>query len=282
MNLKHSAWLLIVGAVVYCGNTNDIKILAPGIVSREVKVVSLQTSKVIAKKNIKDGQTQFGATELGLGLQPLEIQIHKAVYEDIKNNKTVFSDQDYLSAVVDTDVSVLKININALTTLASCRFKKMISEVTDPNINEIVKTQNSLIASQFKILDLQEVEPNIDFSSIREMNDSSVYGILLGGFEQLAEDQNLTVPELVTILCRDVDFDEIFNGIDKDGVIQNKRPLFDEQVLKAKYAEALFNFAQNSIDSFVSLPIDALSNDISLSATPALFSPSIVNYSFDH
>lgn len=277
---KFFARVLILNVfLVACGNTNNIQILAPGIASGTVKIISFTSSGLIAEKPIKDGLAEFGAAEVGFGLQSLEVQIIEAEYVNVEKVKTKFTKKDYFSASIGSDFSGNQINVNPLTTLATCRLKKTI-ENQKPGDKQI-KTENSLIAEQFKITDLQTVEPASDLSKIEELNASALYAILLAGFDQLAKNQTVSVSELVEMLCSDVGFDSVFNGVGQEGVIQN-HGLFDEQVLKAKYAQAIYDVSQQHIVNFAKLPMGALANDISLSFQTPLFSTGIHNYSFDH
>lgn len=114
------------------------------------------------------------------------------------------------------------------------------------------------------------------------LDHASIYGILLGGMEELAKNHGTKISTLTKLLCGDLIHDGKLNGIDTKGFIEQRLANYDEQVLKAKLAIALHDFGQKNIKSFNKLPIPALANQISLSLVQVLFPSTIVNYSFDH
>jgi hypothetical protein len=114
------------------------------------------------------------------------------------------------------------------------------------------------------------------------LDDASIYGILLGGFDVLAKEQHISASSLVRFLCDDLSYDGIFDSVDAEGNIQKRLAGYDEQVMKYKFASAIYRFGQSNLKFFNDLPMNALASQVSLSAMPQLFSPLIVNYSFDH
>lgn len=257
--MKIFAMLLICGLWVGCGNSNDIEIIAPEIVSGNLEVISLKDKHVISSAKVSNIRTRFGASELGLGVEPVVIKITNEA-------------GGVFSAAVGVDNQMDYINVNALTTLAACRQSWE---------NGDFEKQNHLLSKQLTISDLNRVIPDLEFSNISDFNDAIAYGILLGAFEMLAKNIHMTSSQLMALLCDDVSFDGQFNGTGKDGIIQNDHPFYDEQVLKLQYAKAIDDFAQKKPSIFSTLPIQAFANEISLSHVEGLFSPTIENYSFD-
>lgn len=262
-----------------CGNTNDVQLSMPGIVSARLTVISLVDSKIIFQKNINGSNVEVGVIETGIGFESIEIKIDQAKYKTVFNESTFESDE-FFSTIISSDFTGDTLNINPLTTLASCRFKKTIDQ-DSKFLNNQINFENKLIMDQFLVADLLGILPTTDFSKVEVLNNESMLGILLGGFDQLAKDQNLAVSTLLRLLCDDISYDGLFNGIGVRGVIQENLAGYDEQLIKAKYAEAIYKFGQNNIKFFDKLPLDALANQISMSAIPQLFLPTIINYSFE-
>lgn len=277
----HNAWfLLILWTLVSCGNSERIQITLSGIVSAELTVTSLETSRVLLHKNIKGPEFELGLLEIGVGLENLEVKVHHVLYQNQDSNKFVFEQDEYFSAIIPSNYEAGQLNINSLTTLAACRFQNTFS--SEKNINQHVDHENQLIQDQFILDQLHGFSPNMDFENMNTLDHASIYGILLGGMEELAKNHGTKISTLTKLLCEDLIHDGKLNGIDAKGFIEERLANYDEQVLKAKLAIALHDFGQKNIKSFNKLPIPALANQISLSLVQVLFPSTIVNYSFDH
>ncbi len=275
-----NAWLLLIlWMLVSCGNSKHIQITLPGITSAELTVTSLETSRVLLHKNIKGSEVELGRLEIGAGLEILELKVHHVHYQNQDSNQFVFEQDEYFSAIIPSNYEAGQLNINSLTTLAACRFQNSIS--SEKNINEQVDYENELIQDQFIVDQLHGFSPNMDFENMNVLDHASIYGILLGGMEELAKNHGTKISTLTKYLCEDLIHDGKLNGIDAKGFIEERLANYDEQVLKAKLAIALHDFGQKNIKSFSKLPIHALANQISLSLVQVLFPSTIVNYSFD-
>jgi len=269
MKTRHNAWLLWIMMLVSCGNSNHVRLSMPGIVSAKLTVTSLKNPEVLFEKNIQDEEVQFGVLESGIGMEAVEIKVSGARYEGIGSNEIEFESGEFFSAIVTKDVIGSDLNVNALTTLSSCRFKHTFN-AENQNVDERVDVENTLISQQVILDSLHGFWPNTDVD-MKAFNPEEVYGILIGGFDQLAKDHLMTTSELVKWLCSDVSFDGIFNGIDAQGAISDRTPNYDEHILRVNYGEAINRFAQENLKFFNSLPVDVLADQVALSSVPGLF-----------
>ncbi|MEZ4845547.1 MAG: hypothetical protein R2877_00805 [Bdellovibrionota bacterium] len=258
--MKNAFVTLICGLLMGCGHANQIRINAPEVDSGALTVVSIKSGSTVANLSIQGSENLFGASEIGLGTQSLRMNI-------LDHTGGVFS------ATLESDFSSDFVNVNALTTLASCRGNYFASEETQ------IQHQNELIAKQFSLPQLQEVDPNMNFSKMQVFDDAAAYGILLGSFDTLAKNLEIPTSTLINLLCDDVSHDGKFDGVGKNGEIQQEYSNYDEQVLKAKYGSAIHEFGEKNLSN--AIPYEAFANEISLSMEPELFAMGIIHYSFD-
>lgn len=270
MKLSNNIWLLLIFTLIACGNSNQIEMIAPGVVSAKLEVKSISGTATLFEKNIIDGIATMGGAELGLGGVSIEMQ--SGTYGNQYGDEFEIQKGNLRAIVVDP-AQLERVSVNAFTTLAACRFKI--------NTTEQIHIENQMIAKQFLIADLHQIKPNFDLRLIKELDNESIYGLLIGGFEHLAIAQNISVPVLLDLLCEDVSFDGMFNGIGKQGVIQSQHGWYDDQLLKSRLANSIFAFAQKEIKNIDQLPVDALANEISLSNQDGLFGETTLNFSFD-
>lgn len=80
--MRNAWFLLILWMLVSCGNSKHIQISLPGIVSAELAVTSLETSRILLHKNIKGPEVELGLLEIGAGLETLELKIHHVHYQN--------------------------------------------------------------------------------------------------------------------------------------------------------------------------------------------------------
>jgi hypothetical protein len=270
MKLSNNIWLLGILMMIECGNSNQVEIAAPGVVSATVVVKSLSEDETLSRKSIFQGTSSIGGAEIGLS--GVSIKIENGTYVNQVGDESEIQNGN-LQAIVDRPAESERVNVNAFTTLAACRFKVKTTEQ--------IHIQNQTISKQFLIADLHIVKPNLNLRDIKELDNESIYGLLMGGFEHLATAQNVSVPVLLDLLCADVAFDGMFNGVSKEGVIQSEYGWYDDQLLKSRLADSIYAFAQKEVKNIEQLPIDALANEISLSNQVGLFGETTLNYSFD-
>ncbi|MCC7460190.1 MAG: hypothetical protein IT286_02695, partial [Proteobacteria bacterium] len=214
---RNNIWLMGMIGMIACGSSNTIQVSAPGVVSGSIQVLKLNDS-LILEKNLQDGFADLTGAEVGL--EGIRIYLKDGTYTDQNDLKSKFSGEGF-SAIASRAAELNQINVNAITTLASCRIQK--------NNIEQVDLENGLLAKQFLLMDIHHIQPNINLEKITSLNQEAIYGLLIKGFERLAKVQNVTVTELLAILCQDVKFDGRFDGISEKGDMTSQWSWYDDQ-----------------------------------------------------
>jgi hypothetical protein len=102
MKLKYNVCALIVGGLLMsCGNSKDIQLSMPGIVSGKLTVISLTSSKILLQKNVDGPDVSIGVIETGIGVEPVEIKIEHAVYEDLNRHELNFLKMNFFQPLSD-------------------------------------------------------------------------------------------------------------------------------------------------------------------------------------
>lgn len=265
--------------LVSCGNRNSVEVFLPNIVSANLTITSLKDSKVLLKKNIQGPTIELGVLESGIGFEDIEMKISHATYVSADQKESQFEEDDYFSSMVPSDFTGNHININAFTTLASCRFHQVSDFVL--GIKTQIREQNNLVATQWLLDEIHASVPEMNFKDIKVLDQATIYGVILGGFEALAHQYGSQVSKFTSFVCADLEYDGVLNGVDQLGDISTRLVGYDDQVMKNQLARALYDFLQRNIESLETVPTSVLANEVSMSLVPSLFSPTIQNISFE-
>ncbi len=267
-NMKPTFILLVFSSIFFgCSEVDKIDLEIANIDSGTIEFKDVDTGERLLKKSISsDNQVSFLETMIGE-----------------RNLKVTVSSEDetkVFSAVIPKKFSGERVNINAITTLASCFYDADGSESSgEDKINRI----SSVIENHFGIENFLSTKPDSDLKNIRALSNESRYGLIVASFETFAQEygDDVSTKDVLDALCDDFTKEKELNGIGSDGNIRLGNLRLYDQTLKAFFAGHMYRFVREKAENINDADARLLVNGISKSDPTDLFDSDIANFTFE-
>lgn len=272
---KYTLFSSLVWAGLSCSSGTSVDVDVTEIENGSLVVRRLSDNKIVHSEGFGSSENlSFTRAEAYLGGSDLKLQIL-----DSDGNEA-------WAAVVSKNFDQKLINVNAVTTLASCLFETyQKSSSFDPSkISDWIDEANSAVQGHFALDDAISSKPQTTYDGVESLSSELKYGLVLETFKNLALDygESVTAFELVENLCDDLTFDGYLNGIGSEGVLELDERRISDQTLKAEFAGELYRTFIDQLPTLAKENIFSQANTISVDENKDLFDPNVKSYFFEN